>query len=164
MFPDIPEKNLGTSPSSHKLLGYVESEYNKTVQITFFLTFNFFNIFGFIIDGGSDINSNNNHVKKQSSKKNKFPLSFFNLKIGRGEGPEVQDCMIVVNEGKEDELEVWGYKNNLWKFLTTLMMILMTGGLLGLILYWMKHYWLYFTQDLCSLKEATTVLVVVSSN
>ena len=87
-----------------------------------------------------------------------------NTIIGTGEGPAVQDCMIVVNEGKEDELHVWGYKNNLWKFLTTLMMILMTGGLLGLILYWMKHYWLYFTQDLCSLKEATTVLVVVSSN
>ena len=35
MFPDIPEKNLGASPSSHKLLGYVESEYKKTVDNLF---------------------------------------------------------------------------------------------------------------------------------
>ena len=70
--------------------------------------------------------------------------------------------MVVVNEGKEDEFHVWGYKKNLGKYMMTLLMIMMTGGLLGLILYWMKQYWLYFTQVPCSLEEATTVLVVVS--
>ena len=119
-------------------------------------------MFPFFLDGGSDINSNNNHVKKQSSKKNRFPISFFSHKIGIGQVLDVPGSMVVVNEGKEDELQVWGYKNNLWKYMMTLLMILMTGGLLGLILYWMKQYWLYFTQVPCSLEEATTVLVVVS--
>merc|ERR1719474_1539992 len=106
----------------------------------------------------SDINSN--HTIKRSPKKKRLPLSFFSHKIGIGEGLGLQEYMVIVNIGKEDELEVWGYKKNLAKFLVTLLLIILTGGLLGLLLYWMEHYWLYFTQEPCLLEEATTVLVV----
>ena len=91
-----------------------------------------------------------------------MPLSFFSHKIGVGEGLGLQEYMVIVNDGKEDELEVWGYRKHLGKYLFTLFLVLITGGLLGLFLYWVKHYWVYFTQVPCLLEEANTVVVVVS--
>ena len=116
-----------------------------------------------ILDGrtGADINSN---VKRKSFpiKKNS-PLSFFSHKIGIGEGLGLQEYMVYVKDGGENDLEVWGYKENRGQLLLTLALILFTGVLpLGLFLYWMEHYWLYCTQEPCVLEEATTVLVVVS--
>ena len=70
--------------------------------------------------------------------------------------------MVIVDYGKEDELEVWGYSDNLVKYVMTLTMIVLTVGLLGLVLYWWKQWWLYFTHDACLLEDATSVLVVVS--
>lgn len=89
-------------------------------------------------------------------------LSFFSHKIGIGKALGLQEYMVVVDYGKEDELEVWGYKSNFVQYLLTMMMILMSAGLLGLLLFNLKHWWLYFTQEACLLEEATTVLVVVS--
>ena len=117
----------------------------------------------FILDGrtGADINSN---VKRKSFPiKKKSPLSFFSHKIGIGEGLGLQEYMVYVKDGGENDLEVWGYKENRGQLLLTLALILFTGVLpLGLFLYWMEHYWLYCTQEPCVLEEATTVLVVVS--
>ena len=94
-------------------------------------------------------------VKKAS----KTPLSIFML-FTSSSGP--QNHMIVVNSGQEDELEVWGYKVDLLKYALTIIGIVCSFGLLGLPLYWWKHLWLQFTRVKCSLKEATSVLVVVS--
>lgn len=70
--------------------------------------------------------------------------------------------MVYVSDGGEDDLEVWGYKENMTRLLITLLLVAVTGVLpLGLFLYWMEHYWLYCTQEPCVLEEATTVLVVV---
>merc|ERR1719282_363685 len=93
-------------------------------------------------------------------KKKRMSLSFFSHKIGIGKALGLQEYMVVVDYGKEDELEVWGYKSNFVQYLLTMMMILMSAGLLGLLLFNLKHWWLYFTQEACLLEEATTVLVV----
>ena len=70
--------------------------------------------------------------------------------------------MVFVSDGGDDDLEVWGYKENMTRLLITLFLVAVTGVLpLGLFLYWMEHYWLYCTQEPCVLEEATTVLVVV---
>ena len=119
------------------------------------------------LDGrtGADVNSNNTNVKakkKRSSIQKKSPLSFFSHKIGIGEGLGLQEYMVYVSDGGEDDLEVWGYKENMTRLLITLTLVAVTGVLpLGLFLYWMEHYWLYCTQEPCVLEEATTVLVVV---
>ena len=114
---------------------------------------------------GADVNSNNTNVKakkKRSSTQKKSPLSFFSHKIGIGEGLGLQEYMVYVSDGGEDDLEVWGYKENMTRLLITLTLVAVTGVLpLGLFLYWMEHYWLYCTQEPCVLEEATTVLVVV---
>ena len=121
----------------------------------------------FYLDGraGADVNSNNTNVKKKrSSLQKKSPLSFFSHKIGIGEGLGLQEYMVYVSDGGENDLEVWGYKENMTRLLITLLLVAVTGVLpLGLFLYWMEHYWLYCTQEPCVLEEATTVLVVVST-
>ena len=95
-------------------------------------------------------------------KKERPSLLFFSQKIGVGKGLGLQEYMVIVDYGKEDELEVWGYSDNLVKYVMTLTMIVLTVGLLGLVLYWWKQWWLYFTHDACLLEDATSVLVVVS--
>ena len=68
---------------------------------------------------------------------------------------------VTINPGLEDELVLWGYKEHLGKLLVTLSAVVLTGGVLGLVLYWMKHWWLCLTQVQCRLEEATSVLVMV---
>ena len=58
-------------------------------------------------------------------------------------------------------LQIWGYKRDRSKQLLTLSLVLMTGGLFGLLLYWVREYWLYCTASLCPLSKASTVLVMV---
>ena len=41
------------------------------------------------------------------------------------------------------------------------MSVLCTGGLLGLIFYWFKHWWVYCSHSLTHLELATSVLIVV---
>merc|ERR1711892_456657 len=88
------------------------------------------------------------------------PLSFFSHKIGVGGNLGLQEYMVTVNSEQEDELEVWGYRVHAVKYLVTLAGIVLTCGLLGLPLYWWKHWWLKFTRMQCTLEEATSVLVV----
>ena len=132
----------------------------QTVKILSFPPLNHFYLDG---RAGADVNSNNTNVKKKrSSLQKKSPLSFFSHKIGIGEGLGLQEYMVYVSDGGEDDLEVWGYKENMTRLLLTLFLVVMTGVLpLGLFLYWMEHYWLFCTQEPCVLEEATTVLVVV---
>jgi len=136
-FPDVSkEKELGESPSSHRLL--CQAENGKS--------------------GMADINSN--RTVPESKKVIHSPLSFFSHKIGVGGTLGLQEYMVTVNSGEEDELEVWGYRVHAVKYLVTLAGIVLTCGLLGLPLYWWKHWWLKFTRMQCTLEEATSVLVV----
>ena len=161
LFPDISrEKSILTSPSSVKLLNSVESklmmsmEGSVSLSIVYNLTFPH-------LDGGVVGSDLSNSVKKKNKMK-KDALAFFSHKIGVGEGLGVKEYRVTVNEGEEDELEIWGYKQHLVKLVTTLLLVLLTGGLLGLVLYWLRHYWIYCTHSRCPLEEATTVLAVVS--
>ena len=91
-------------------------------------------------------------------------LSFLSHKIGLGGDASQQKFMVLVSDGDDDTLEVWGYRRHLGRLVATLVLVLVTGILpLGLPLYWMSHVWLYLTQELCPLDVATTVLVVVRS-
>ena len=102
----------------------------------------------------ADINSNK--PGKEKRKANRLPL--FSQKIGVD---GTLGYMVLVNSGKEDELEVWGYKVHVVKYLVTVAAIILTCGILGLPLYWWKHWWLKCTRVQCVLEEATSVLVVV---
>jgi len=136
-FPDVSkEKELGESPSSHRLL--CQAENGKA--------------------GLADINSNKTVMEKK--KVINSPLSFFSHKIGVGGTLGLQEYMVTVNSEQEDELEVWGYKVHAVKYLATVAAIILTFGLLGLPLYWWKHWWLRFTRVQCILEQATSVLVV----
>ena len=109
----------------------------------------------------ADINSNKTVMEKKVIHS---PLSFFSHKIGVGGTLGLQEYMVIVNSGQEDELEVWGYRVHAVKYLVTLAGIVLSFGLLGLPLYWWKHWWLKFTRVQCILEQATSVLVVVSWN
>ena len=56
---------------------------------------------------------------------------------------------------------MWGYRRHLGKSLLSLLGILGTGGLLGLIFYWLKHWWVVCSHSLVDLELATSVLIVV---
>jgi len=136
-FPDVSkEKELGESPSSHRLLSQVEN--GKA--------------------GMADINSNK--TGKEKKKVNHSPFSVFRHKIGVGGTIGLQEYMVTVNSGQDDELEIWGYRVHVVKYLITVTGIVLTCGLLGLPLYWWKHWWLRCTRTQCVLAEATSVLVV----
>jgi len=138
-FPNVAkEKKLGESPSSHRLLSQSQAENGKA--------------------GMADINSNRTVLETKKVKRN--PLSLFSHKIGVGGTLELQEYMVTVNSGQEEELQVWGYRVHLVKYLASLAGILFTFGLLGLPLYWRKHWWLMFTRVQCTLEQATSVLVV----
>lgn len=104
----------------------------------------------------SDINYNNT----EKPEKQKSPQSFFSEKFGAAT-EEVPQFKIRINPGQEDELTVWGYRHHLGRLLATVLAVILTGGVLGLVLYWMKHWWLCLTQVKCSLEQATSVLIVV---
>jgi len=74
---------------------------------------------------------------------------------------ETRECTVHLNPGgEEDVLEVCGYKRHWGKLILTLCGVVMTGGLLGLLLYWVERYWLYATCQRCRLAEATSVHIV----
>ena len=58
-------------------------------------------------------------------------------------------------------MEVWGYRRHPGKLVLCLAGVLCTGGLLGLIFYWLRHWWVYCTHSLTHLELATSVLIVV---
>ena len=105
----------------------------------------------------SDINYNNNTGKPE---KQKSPQSFFGQKFGAAT-EEVPQFQIRLNPGQSDELTVWGYRHHMVRLLATVLAVILSGGVLGLVLYWMEHWWLCLTQVKCSLAKATSVLIVV---
>jgi len=67
---------------------------------------------------------------------------------------------INLNPGTDNEIQVWGYKENGWKKLLTGLMVLQTVGFLALVLYWVDKWRLYLTCERCSFTEATKVLIM----
>ena len=65
------------------------------------------------------------------------------------------------NTFQEDRFEIWGYKRSFLKSFFTFLLIICTGGILGLLFYWLQHWWVYCTHSICSIKDADIVLSVV---
>ncbi|XP_078420012.1 polyamine-transporting ATPase 13A3-like isoform X1 [Cetorhinus maximus] len=64
-----------------------------------------------------------------------------------------------INKGNEDELEIYGYKQCLWKLVLVAIGVICTGGFLLLLLYWMPEWSVKATCTQTSLKEAEIVLL-----
>ncbi|XP_077414643.1 polyamine-transporting ATPase 13A3-like isoform X2 [Vanacampus margaritifer] len=67
--------------------------------------------------------------------------------------------MKFINQGQEDEMEVWGYRPCLWKMILVGVGAICSGGLLLLLLYWLPEWGVKATCTLSSLREAQTLLL-----
>ncbi|XP_061879454.1 polyamine-transporting ATPase 13A3-like [Entelurus aequoreus] len=65
----------------------------------------------------------------------------------------------VINQGQEDEMEVWGYRPCWWKILLVGVGAVCSGGLLLLLLYWLPQWGVKATCTHSSLKEAQRLLL-----
>uniref|UniRef100_A0A672H7C3 Cation-transporting ATPase n=1 Tax=Salarias fasciatus TaxID=181472 RepID=A0A672H7C3_SALFA len=67
--------------------------------------------------------------------------------------------MKIINQGLEDEMEVWGYRPCLWKRVLVGVGVVCSGGLLLLLLYWLPEWGVKGTCTHTSLREAHTLLL-----
>ncbi|XP_072297890.1 polyamine-transporting ATPase 13A3-like [Eucyclogobius newberryi] len=65
----------------------------------------------------------------------------------------------IINQGQEDELEVWGYRPCAWRLALVSVGVVCSGGLLLLLLYWLPQWSVKSTGSRCSLREAHTLLL-----
>ncbi|XP_026230760.1 probable cation-transporting ATPase 13A3 isoform X2 [Anabas testudineus] len=65
----------------------------------------------------------------------------------------------IINQGLEDEMEVWGYRPCLWKIVLVGLGTLCSGGLLLLLLYWLPQWGIKGTCTQTSLRDAHTLLL-----
>lgn len=65
----------------------------------------------------------------------------------------------VLNQGQEDEMEVWGYRSCMWKLALVSVGVVFSGGLFLLVLYWLPQWSVKSTCSKCSLKEARILLL-----
>ncbi|XP_041804878.1 probable cation-transporting ATPase 13A3 [Chelmon rostratus] len=65
----------------------------------------------------------------------------------------------IINQGLEDEMEVWGYQPCLWKMILVGVGAVCTGGLLLLLLYWLPEWGVKGTCTHTSLRDAHTLLL-----
>uniref|UniRef100_A0A3B4AHY4 Polyamine-transporting ATPase 13A3 n=1 Tax=Periophthalmus magnuspinnatus TaxID=409849 RepID=A0A3B4AHY4_9GOBI len=65
----------------------------------------------------------------------------------------------IINQGQDDELEVWGYRPCAWRLVLVSVGVVCSGGLLLLLLYWLPQWSVRSTSSICSLREAHTVLL-----
>ncbi|KAM8850920.1 polyamine-transporting ATPase 13A3-like isoform 4-T4 [Spinachia spinachia] len=67
--------------------------------------------------------------------------------------------MKIMNQGLEDEMEVWGYRPCLWKRILVGVGSVCSGGLLLLLLYWLPEWGVKGTCTHTSLRDAHTLLL-----
>ncbi|KAM7379060.1 hypothetical protein PAMP_004634 [Pampus punctatissimus] len=65
----------------------------------------------------------------------------------------------IINQGLEDEMEVWGYQPCLWKRILVGVGSVCSGGLLLLLLYWLPEWGVKGTCTPTSLRDAHTLLL-----
>lgn len=65
----------------------------------------------------------------------------------------------ILNQGQEDEMEVWGYRPCMWRLALVSVGAVLTGGLLLLLLYWLPQWGVKSTNTKCSLREAHVLLL-----
>ncbi|KAM6948677.1 polyamine-transporting ATPase 13A3-like [Aplochiton taeniatus] len=65
----------------------------------------------------------------------------------------------IINEGLDDEMELWGYRPCLWKMVLVGVGAVFSGGLLLLLLYWLPEWGVKGTCTHTSIQEAHTLLL-----
>ncbi|XP_071379354.1 polyamine-transporting ATPase 13A3-like [Centroberyx affinis] len=65
----------------------------------------------------------------------------------------------IINQGLEDEMEVWGYRPCVWKMILVGVGAVCSGGLLLLLLYWLPEWGVKGTCTHTSLRDAHTLLL-----
>ncbi|XP_013887940.1 probable cation-transporting ATPase 13A3 isoform X2 [Austrofundulus limnaeus] len=65
----------------------------------------------------------------------------------------------IINQGLEDEMEVWGYRPCWWKMILVGVGVICSGGLLLLLLYWLPEWGVKGTCTRTSLRDAHTLLL-----
>ncbi|XP_069568613.1 polyamine-transporting ATPase 13A3-like isoform X2 [Brachyistius frenatus] len=65
----------------------------------------------------------------------------------------------IINQGLENEMEVWGYRPCLWKMILVGVGAVCSGGLLLLLLYWLPEWGVKGTCTHTSLRDAHTLLL-----
>ncbi|XP_067329962.1 polyamine-transporting ATPase 13A3-like isoform X1 [Channa argus] len=65
----------------------------------------------------------------------------------------------IINQGLEDEMEVWGYRPCLWKMILLGVGVVCSGGFLLLLLYWLPEWSVKGTCTQTSLRDAHTLLL-----
>ena len=68
----------------------------------------------------------------------------------------------VLSPDTEDEMDVEGFQLVTWKLAICWICIVLTGGLLALVLYWMPRWKVLLTHRRMSLAKADTVVIRVS--
>lgn len=65
----------------------------------------------------------------------------------------------ILNQGKEDEMEVCGYRPCVWRLALVSVGVVCSGGLLLLLLYWLPQWSVKSTSSKCALREARVLLL-----
>uniref|UniRef100_A0A8C6URI2 Cation-transporting ATPase n=1 Tax=Neogobius melanostomus TaxID=47308 RepID=A0A8C6URI2_9GOBI len=65
----------------------------------------------------------------------------------------------ILNQGHENEMEVWGYRPCVWRLALVSVGAVCSGGLLLLLLYWLPQWGVKSTSSKCSLREARILLL-----
>ncbi|KAK4878700.1 hypothetical protein RN001_011206 [Aquatica leii] len=69
------------------------------------------------------------------------------------------DFKMYINKGKDDQMEVCGYKKNKLRLTVTYFFVVLTCGLLRLLFHWVPHWLLKATCVPCPVTEAEQVLI-----
>ncbi|KAM4551196.1 polyamine-transporting ATPase 13A3-like isoform 1-T1 [Odontesthes bonariensis] len=72
---------------------------------------------------------------------------------------ETREEAKLINQGLEDEMELWGYRPCLWKMILVGVGVVCSGGLLLLLLYWLPEWGVKGTCTRTSLRDAHTLLL-----
>lgn len=80
--------------------------------------------------------------------------------IKNGALPTMEHGVDYINPGREDQMEIYGYRHSVWLSGLTWFFIILTFGVLRLFFHWTPHWWLYATHKQCSLQTAQKVLLV----
>ncbi|KAJ8921226.1 hypothetical protein NQ315_013698 [Exocentrus adspersus] len=74
-------------------------------------------------------------------------------------GPRSNDCIMYLNKGQDDEMQLYCYKRSTLKTIVTYLGFILTGGVLRLIFHWIPHWYLLMTSDRCRIDEAEQLLI-----
>lgn len=66
-----------------------------------------------------------------------------------------------INEGQEDQMEIFYYRSSPVKTALTYLGFVLTLGILRLVYHWIPHLYLFSTSVSCKIGDADKILIVV---